>query len=88
MSHSTYKGWTNKETYDVAVIFDNNKRYHSQAVEACSFGSKESKHIGLVSLMISIIENTKVSNMDDAMILSETDIMKVNWAELRGHYSK
>jgi len=69
-----YEGWTNRETWNVALVIDNDEKLFNQMIDAY-----KNKPNPLVELLVVIIANFK---------RFDTDIREINFAELDEHYTQ
>lgn len=84
MNDETYQGWTNEDTWKIALVYDNTKEYLEKALNACRLGSTYHKKFKLISLYASIGLDDKDQNIRE--YLGTVTIKNVNWEELISHY--
>ena len=81
----TYQGWTNEETWQVALILDNTKDYQDKALHACKAFTNDFKRFKLLGLVVTLGKQDK--DLETAEIINKLNFAKINFQELIEHYN-
>jgi len=79
----TYQGWTNKETWAIALTLDNTQTYFLVALDIIQ-RTKETENASV--LLFAYVSDLKRLNKKDTEDLQELTLKDANWKELVNHY--
>lgn len=81
-----YEGWTNKETYSIALFFDNEFNLYKKALKIAEGGIVYPQTTNMLFRRLANEFAVQLLEFDSDTFKTSDAIKNVNWSEIRDHY--